>query len=456
MISQKVTQDVFCEIRCLTEQSTPLPVLELQKKWFRKSDRRYLVEALQNFIVYNREMLDFLGITPIIIGQNKNVSLSFRTSQYVGAVPLRAPDTGKQIGDFSVIPRYISGEDRFGAYIQILNRLEHRIEPQFIDSIPLVSGRNFRPPLYFEAILYLKELSKFVKRSWHKFKSVEEIQTHPTNRINWERYVEHEYDPKRRLEFPSQYNILSGSHVEYQNLKYVYELALNEIHSPETPTRIKTDASTIISFLDKKLHELQAVKTQEMQQRLSDPPAVKSIKESANQILRKELHQGKAWRVDFSEVFERFVQYIFKEVSKEIGGELFENIKFRAEGGYFPVWELRYLEPDAILRKDDLFFFIDAKYKAHLLSRKNNSETLKEEYRRDLHQILAYSSFDIAENKHVFLVYPSISPYHKAMVFINPLGRNKTELSLLGVPLNVSYIFGVKQLIHAAIASRMK
>lgn len=455
-MATKTAEDIFCEIPCLTERSASLSGLELQKKWFRGSDKRYLAEALQKFISYNKELLEFLGVTPIITGHDKDVGLSFRTGQYVGTIPLRAPDTGKQIGDFVVVPRYTSQRDRFGDYVQILNLLEHRIEPQFVDSIPLASGRNFRPPLYFEAVLYVKELAAFTKRAWRGFKSVQEIQSHPSGRINWELYVEHEHDPRRRLKFPSRRNILSESHPEYQQLKYVYELALAEILAPGTPSRIKATASAAISYLDKRLYDMLVVRTRAIQMRLSDPPAVKSIKEAAERVLQKDAQQGKAWRVDFSEVFERFVQYIFQQVSKEIGGVLFENVRFRTHGEHLPLWALSHLEPDAVLRKDEHLFFIDAKYKAHLFNRTSDSEYLKGEYRHDLHQVMAYSSFDTAEEKHVFLVYPSSSPDLETVDFGSPVSQGKTKVAMVGVPLDASFIEEAKRLILQVIAADLR
>jgi hypothetical protein len=451
----KSSQNIFCEIPCLTEQSSFLSGLELQKKWFKASDKRYLAEALQKFTGYNRDLLLFLGVTPIIMGHDRDVGLAFRTGPYVGTIPLRAPDTGKQIGDFVVVPRYVPKRDKFGDYIQILNLLNHKIEPNFVDSIPLASGRNFLPPLYYEALLYVKELVSFTKRAWHRFKSVEEIKGQPSSQINWKRYVEYNYDPKRRLDFPSYLNILNESHSEYQHLKYVYWLAKADILSRETPFRIKSAALGAISYLDERLFDIPVTKTRAIQMRLSDPPSVKSIKVAANRILQKNVQQGIAWRVDFAEVFERLVQYIFRLVSREIGGVLFENVKFRTHGEHLPVWTLGHLEPDAVLRKDNLLFFIDAKYKSHLLNRDSESEYLKEEHRHDLHQAIAYSSFDTSEKKHVFLVYPAFSPSLEFIDFYSPLNGGVIKVGIVGVPLDVSNAVAVKNLIHQEIISNM-
>ncbi|MCX7929048.1 MAG: hypothetical protein N2558_05215, partial [Patescibacteria group bacterium] len=124
--------DVFCEIPCLTEQSKQLGSVALQKKWFKFADKRYIGQYLQKFIDYNSDLFKFLGVQPFIIGSDQNITLAFRSSGFIGAIPLRAPDTGKQIGDFIVIPRY-TRKDKFEDYIEILNLLGTVISPEVID-----------------------------------------------------------------------------------------------------------------------------------------------------------------------------------------------------------------------------------------------------------------------------------------------------------------------------------
>ncbi len=51
--------DVFCEVPCLTEFSNKLNGMSLQKKWFKKADKRIIGQYLQKFIQYNDEYLIF-------------------------------------------------------------------------------------------------------------------------------------------------------------------------------------------------------------------------------------------------------------------------------------------------------------------------------------------------------------------------------------------------------------
>ena len=230
--------DVFCEIPCLTEKTVPLRGIVLQKKWFPQADKRYIGQHLQKFVDYNSEVFNFLGVTPCIIGFDQNSSIVFRTSQFIGSIPLRSPSTGKQIGDFVVAPRHI-GKNRYEDYIEILNLLDNEISPQVIDSLPLASGRNFRPPMYLEAAKFIFILEEMTRRTWKKFNRIEKIIDEPKGQINWNKYIQTEFKAENKLHFPAGKNILSELHTEYSYIRYVFDLCKLELLSANTPLRIK-------------------------------------------------------------------------------------------------------------------------------------------------------------------------------------------------------------------------
>lgn len=201
--------NIFCEIPCLTERSSLFQGLDLQKKWFRHADKRRIGDYLLKFVSYNQELLEFLGVTSTIVSFDQNSALSFRTSNYIGTIPLRSPDTGKQIGDFAVTPKF-SGNNRYSDYINILNLLKQDIHYEVKGSIPLASNRLFQPPIYYEACKFIDLLDELVKSHWYKFSSIEKSSTTPDGKINWNKYSEKEYKIENRLNFPIIKNILRG------------------------------------------------------------------------------------------------------------------------------------------------------------------------------------------------------------------------------------------------------
>ena len=245
--------EVFNEIYCLTEKSKLLSGIELKKKWFKSADARIIGQYLQKFISYNKDLFDFIGVQPKIEGTDQNTSLSFRSSSYIGSIPLRSSDTGKQIGDFVVMPRF-TGRDRFEDYIEILNLLGTEISPEILDSLPLASGKNFRPPLYLEAIKFISALETLLLKPWRKFDNVERITDQPSGQVNWDKYLETEYKVESRLKFPVRKNILSEFHKEYSEIKYVFSICKLELLSSNTPQRIKLSLKPRLSSLEEKLY----------------------------------------------------------------------------------------------------------------------------------------------------------------------------------------------------------
>lgn len=435
------SQNIFFEVPCLTERSALISGLSIQKKWFKGADKRIIGQYLQKFISYNSDFFAFLGVEPFIFGSDQNTSLGFRTSNFVGTIPLRAPDTGKQIGDFIVVPRYTT-KDRYEDYIRILDLLDEEISyEQRLDSLPLVSGRNFRPPLYLEAVKFIRTLEKVGHTRWHKFDRVEKNLREPTGQVNWKKYLTREHKVEMRQVFPVSKNTLSENHSEYRQMRYVFDLCRSELLSAHTPLRLRAQIRPSIQFLDEKMAQFSPLAVIECIERFVDTPLIKQLKAQANKVLQHNVSDSVAWRVDFSEVFERFVQHIFKGIAQEHGARLIKNHKMKGYSSYPSAWELRHLEPDAILQKEDVSIFIDAKYKAHLYNRYSISADLKEEHRRDLHQIMAYMSFSKGEKKQGVLCYPSNEVSVKQLKYINSIGDCENAIKLVGIPLNVnSYV----------------
>lgn len=438
--------DVFCEVPCLTEQSRQLSGIALQKKWFKSADKRIIGQYLQKFIDYNSSQFKFIGVQPFIVGSDQNTSLTFRSSSFIGTIPLRASDTGKQIGDFVVMPRF-TGRDRFEDYIEILNLLGTEISPEVIDSLPLASGKNFRPPLYLEAVKFIASLEALLSRPWRKFDNIEKISSQPSGQINWNKYISNEYKIENRLRFPTRKNILSEFHSEYAEVRYVFDICKNELLSANTPQRIKNTLRNKLSFLEERLYHHKPKAANKIIIRFSDSPTVKACKEQANRILNFNLLDSTAWRVDFSDVFEKFIQHIFKEAAKETGGRVYSNFKFHSRTSKYYSWELKHIEPDAIFQKENALVFIDAKYKSNLYNKFDKSEVLKDDHRRDLHQIMAYSSFSKTDFKFGFLCYPSDQIELKSIQYKNGINEVANTILILGVPLKKDSIYETKRLL---------
>lgn len=441
---------VFCEIPCLTETSKIFDGVTLRKRWFKNSDKRSLDSALLKFIEYNSKYFDFLNVKPFITGTDISSGLQFRTSSFVGTIPLRAPDTGKQIGDFVVTPKYVKS-DKYSDYIEILALLKSEIEPEIIHSFPLLSGNNYQPPLYLEAIKFIDTLSNLIKTNWSKFSKIEKILNEPRGQVNWTKYIANQYKVENTLRYPSSLNVQSEFHREYNQIKFVFDLCKTELYSTSTPLNIKLLVADKISHLDQALYFHKPFNVSRFEVKSADSPLIKKLKVSANKILRQKFIECTAWRIDFTNVFEKFVQFIFAQFAHDNGGKLSPNFKINGHTSRNTPWALKYLEPDAVYQKDGLLIMIDAKYKSHLYNKNHLSDLLKEEHRSDLHQILGYSSFQTAQKKISFLCYPSNEVELNYSDYNNSINQTSVRVYILGIPLNVKCVSEVKKKLQETI-----
>ena len=183
---------------------------------------------------------------------------------------------------------------------------------------------------------------------------------------------------------------------------------------------------------------------------MSDPVVIKKLKEVANRVLQNASSSQNAWRLDFAQFFERYVQYLLKEVARSKGARIVCNPHFPIFGNR-PAWSLKYIEPDIIIDKSDVQYIIDAKYKSHIYQVNGDSEQLRETFREDFHQVLAYSSFGGAKQKNVMLIYPSDHFVFRELDVLSGINGYSAKAYLVGIPLKKSDLEETKRNLSALI-----
>ncbi len=424
--------EAFYKAPCLTDSLPSLRFPEL-KKVFKGVGKAFLSQAIHKFINYNQEYLTFLDINASINGIDPNAELSIITGRYIGAIPLRSPVNGKQIGDFLVYPRFSDGKFLFSQLTQILMMLNESVEPEYLGSLPLVSGGVVRPPHYYDAVKYIRAYGTAVHGNWFKFRSEEKAHPYPKASTNWQEYIKGEHDPQKRLIFLSNDNELSPNHREWQQAKTVFELAKDELAQASTPMSIRIPMESLEKALTVRTQNIQRAPVQAFTIHASDPPVIKSLKEQGNIFLLRSSKEVNAWRIDIAELFERYTQYIVRKTIREMPARFIANPRFSAHG-YMPAWGLKYLEPDALILSENLSIAVDAKYKAHYYSRNQTSAVLKDTHREDLHQILAYCSFSSNKNKAGMLFYPANQYASQSFSYANSYNGTRNDIIIVGLP----------------------
>ena len=407
-------------------QTNTLSFEELNKGW--KDDKRYPETSVQKFLLRNSKIFSFLEIDAYgeYAGNGKYV-LIINTSKYVGCVPMLSPKTGLPCGNLIVT-------GRFGENIsELLSVIDGYINPEFNDLYKLTTNSQ-KPPLYFECQNYIDHYITAKKYKWRKFDNIEKLESKPNNSTRWDKYAIDSYDPKNLLRYPNRCNILTKNHKEWEELNYVLDISIQEILSTRTPVRSRMAYLDKVSKLANTYDRNSLPVVSEIKLHMSDPLVIKELKIIANRVLNNSTSSLYAWRIDFAEFFERYVQFLFKTIARSKGARITCNPHFPISG-HRPGWALHYLEPDIIIDKSETQYIIDAKYKAHMYQINGTGDKLKDSFRDDFHQVLAYSSFGGAKKKNVMLIYPSDIFNARELDVFSGINGYSSKAYLVGIPL---------------------
>jgi hypothetical protein len=420
-LTKQSSTSLFGELKTL--ESLRIPFRNFQPIF--GVDKRYPSATFQRFLQLNKASLRFLDIVATL--EDDGSTLVLTSSRYVGCVPIKSPANGKVVSNLLVTGRF--NED----ISELLSVIGDTILPEFNDELSIVPNEAVKPPLYFECANYIDKYIEAQHANWRKFDSRMQVQKNPTSGTDWMNYALRSVNPLEALRYPNRCNYLSKDHPEWRQLNYVLEIAIAELEAPRTSQRAKAAYAEKLMRLKASMAQYAKQETRHLQEHVSDPPVIKELKVIGNIILSDNASNQKAWRLDFAEFFERYVQYLVHTVAVRKGAHDLANPKYGITGSRLPKWSLRYLEPDLVLYKDGVQYVIDAKYKSHIYNVGNNTDDLRDVFRHDLHQLLAYCSFSTCQEKFGFLVYPAKELTEHTLRIRSSVNGLTNTVTLLGI-----------------------
>ena len=405
---------------------------------------------ISRFIELNRETLRFLEVEVEECYEIGRAGLYIHTGRYAGAVPIKSPETSLYTVDLVVKGSYSTHIDDDALY-SILSEIGAELLPEFEDQLQLI-GNSVKPPIYLECENFINLYTQALKSQWTKFRNEIRNESTPRGATNWTKYALNSHRPEHILRFENHLNIQTKDHCEWRQINYVLDKAIQILESQKTPisarrrnafTLEKLKHDPLISFTEP---------TNKIIERATDPPIIKSLKRVANMVLTDSSDLRRSWRLDISKLFEIYVQHVLSKSGPR--WQVSTNPHFSISGKKYP-WGLAYLEPDMIMHKDKIQIIIDAKYKSNLLGRAGaNSSKLKDAFRKDLHQVLAYSAFNAMPAREIFLVYPII-PHKKDIAtpvcrisdqtISTPFSNVKACIHIVGIPFGPGLIRPISQ-----------
>lgn len=414
------------------------------------NDKKDIDTSLLRFQEINRENLNFLEINSVLSTDSTKKGIYLETSRYAGAIPIKSPRNGKFTVDLLVKGRYSSEVDE-DDLTGLLTTMGQTMLPEFHESFRLC-GESVKPPIFFECQNFVDFYIKAEKERWTKFANEICIETTPRSSTNWTKYALNSYNPNKTLVFENKVNLQTTDHKEWRQLVYVLDFCIQELSSRRTPQKTRRLYADKLSRLRKTYNSYQIEKTSFIPIHASDPIVIKTLKNIANIILKDASAEKRSWRIDIAVLFERYVQFVFEKATNRYGWKVRFNPHYSIQG-WKPGWSLHQLEPDLILQSLENQIVVDAKYKSHMLSiADKNREKQKEAFRKDLHQVLAYSAFNKLEKKHVIITYPHNVNFdninHEDNRYIriieqritSPFSSSNVEVFLLSLPFTNNHL----------------
>lgn len=415
---------------------------KLKQSW-RWSDRS-MESVMQRFVALNQKNLSYLGISACVESVNGKPVIRLTTSKFIGAIPIISPMNGKAVGDLVVTGRF--GENAG----ELITLLDNSIKPEYSDKLQLVQDSQMTPPIFIECCKFVEIYEKAEMFKWRKFTNEIKISHQPNASTLWTEYaLRNSRNPMEFSVFHNKCNTLTTNHLERLQLNYVLHLAIRVLESKQTPLRTRSVCSSQIARLKIKLRDRHYYPTNKIKIHTSDPYIIRQLKQQANTILNN--NEKLAWRMDYAEFFERYVQYLLSDVSKKKGARVVNNPHYGISIKNRPSWALNYLEPDIIIQKMNEQVVVDAKYKSHLFNLNNDSEELKNTFRHDLYQLLAYCSLNGMNKKQALLVYPSCNFICHRMTINSPLTTTEAQVLIIGIPLEKNKIEEAKDKLNEII-----
>lgn len=442
----------------LSDQGTPLSI---QPGLFGIGgrDRSWNAHA-ENFISANLPQLSALGVQPELVAQTSEIALRLRPGGIVGAVPVRTPDTRKVAGGVVVRPRF--GWDGIGPLLQNIGWVA---APQVLD-MPLVPGSAREVPPWVLAGPVLQRLASLLREIRKGFRMHEEVRSTPRGRILWDRYVTRQMSRGAFHQLPCRFPELGPDALLRSYLRW----GLERVHRSLVPY-------SVVDMVARRLTE----QAEELLRGVKDSAARAPDRQTLDQLIRAvglpsavlqrglqalgwivDEHglagaaetDGLAWALPMHELFERWVEHVARTWAHEFGGQVLAG---RAAETVVPIaWDHRArssmtsLVPDLVVRHGDRVYILDAKYKAHFQELDDArwvdlSEELRNQHRRDVHQILAYASLYEGAEVTAVLVYPmhtrtwSRLAQHDRTVARASLsgGGRLVHLALVGLPMQL-------------------
>lgn len=449
------------EARCfevLDSSATNLPAEFLFSGLAPRDPAPLAARLADQFIKQNRSVLAAVGVEVDARYDGLDVRLEVRSGTKIGAVPLRAPVSGRSEFGLVVQPRY-----EWSGLGAILGEMGWKIIPAPLPFSNLPRSERKVPPWVLSAIV-LARIQSLLASLRRDFKIVSAVKPAPHGQVDWQEYAVRHIVRARFLDVPCRFPDLA---IDRTLQGAIHFTLLRHSASLESQRSAGPFVIKLVSWCSQLLDEVRGVPPSvptDLQMRdwmrggLRSTSLIEGLDAIAWTVDERGLAglcdaSGLPWSMSMELFFESWVESIFLKVARHTGGVVRSG---RQRETVVPInWDPPYqgsqrsLLPDLVIESSAGAVVVDAKYKDHWEDLSFNrwyeiEEAMRDRHRADLLQILAYTGTLDANRLVACLVYPCQSKtweslnergrlFHRASV---GLGTRNVNLVLTAVPMD--------------------
>jgi len=432
------------------------------KNWFGGSAVRdqesHAERQAEALLKTNSNILREFHISSDVVRRDSKAFLSFHSSSRIGALPLVSPATGKYDLGLIIEPRFA-----WTSIGEVLTATGFRVVPKLLPYAELPQSDRKIPPWVLSSIVLLRIKGMLDKLS-RKFTVIEEDVSMPKGAVDWDSYIIRKIPHAKHLSVPCTFPDLRDDF----DLRAAIHFVLKEHSSSLLAQRT---AGVVVLKLLALCNELIARVNSNTPRR----PNVRQIKTwQSRALLPKDVKDGLqaiewtieerglaglnelaglSWQMDMESFFEAWVETIGELVSKKCGASL--RVGRLGQTKVSLDWKPSYsgsqkaFIPDVVLERGDVTMVLDAKYKAHAEEIQscgwgNVEEEIRERHRKDLLQVVAYSSLFDTPRVVACLVYPCRMETFQSLLERNQVvvrtcvnsGSRVVEIVIVSVPMS--------------------
>lgn len=480
MILRKKSSSIFtkaplCSIerantKCL--EMTDLAVLNVPAHFLMKDDKlrnseSQLARLSNQFILDNKGLLKNYGVTVQSMFDGKTVFLSFKTTNFIGALPLLSPTSGRPDYGLIIKPRF-----DWSGLGPMLSVMGWKIVPTPL-RLPLIPGTERKVPPWVLSSITLHRIQLMLDQLNRTFRYSEVDLSAPKGKVNWDLYANRRIPAVKFLDIPCKFPDLNDNDELKSGIHFTLKVILASLQSQRTAGIFVLQLIELCqSLLSRVNYVIPRQPTSITLQQWNNMPVRTEAFREGLQALEWTIEdrglagisnlQGLPWIMPMEVFFEAWIETFAHQIIRHIGGQIKTG---RRKETITPIsWvpsylgSQKFLLPDVIIERENDIIILDAKYKRHWeeLSFNNwNSvgDEIKESHREDLLQILAYSTVTDRTNITSCLLYPCKQStwesmlagerlFHKASVYA---GSRKINIILAAIPMKTDLSVSVEK-----------